>query len=291
MLEKEALRQARGDSDVSEAEAQLADRLDRLSAPMAENVLKRAIEIHQDDQFDEDRSVSFDEVAKIAAELGIDAGTVRRALLAELDTEEVDAESLFERLFVPKRINGGIVAEGDEEAVAGQIAEWMREVEGMYPVRQSDGSATWEPVRSSGKLATALATAGMESIETRQTNLSLGDQLIEFDIDTQKLKNLLVAWVSMGVSFGAFVGLMLVLNESFATGLIRFLIPFGIGSVLGLSTAVAHVKLAARGLKKQINRALNGIVSVTTFGRGRAKKDAKSSDDPSWTEIVEDIKQ
>lgn len=274
---------------MSQAEAQLADRLDRLSAPLAEQVMRRAIDLHHDEQFDEDTSVSFDELAGLAAELGIGSDIVRRALLEQLDTEH-ETKARFHRLFGPGSLSGGIVAEGDVEAVADQIDEWMRDVEGMHPLRQRGQTVTWESVRDHGRLATTLRNMGAEAMaEIRQTELSDGDQLVEIELDASAVRKGAMLMLAIGMFIGLGAAMGVALNETFGNFLIRFLIPFSIGTSVGLGSAVATAKYYGNKLKKQINRTLDGIVHLTTFKRRKQKSTVEHGPTPVWREIVDEI--
>lgn len=255
------------DPAVLESEAALADRLDRLSAPLAENVLRRAIEIHQEEEFADNGSVSFAELAKVAGELGIDAATLQRALVEQLDTGTDDSRSLLDFLLGPKRITGGKVAEGDSDAVAARVDEWMRELETMYPTQKSGASTTWEPAGDTGRLAGALATVLQDRLQSRQTQLASGDQLIEIEIDMAKNRRAWAAVAAMLAAIGAVAGGFTAGNEAFASNLVEFLIPFGIGSGGGVVLALVGARSTAAHVRKQVNRALGGIVNLATLGR------------------------
>lgn len=290
MQEKQRLRDTRQERSVSEAEAQLADRLDRLSAPLAEQVMRRAIDLHHDEEFAEDTSVSFDELAALAAELGIGAKTVRRALLEQLDTEHEPKTALFQSLFGPSRLSGGIVAEGDAEAVADQIDEWMRDIEGMHPLRQNGRTVTWESVRGDGRLVSTLKSMGADGVaQMRQTELSDGDQLVEIDLDASAVRKGAMLMFALGVFMGLCAAMGFAFNETFANFFVRFFVPLGIGSGIGVASAIATAKYYGNKLKKQINRTLDGIVHLTTFKRRKRRDRPSHGPTPNWSEIVDEI--
>lgn len=257
------------DSATIEADIKLAERLDRLSAPLAENVLRRAIEIHQEDEIQqeqaiEDGSVSFAELAKIAGEIGIDASTLQRALLEQLDPEKDDSRTFRDLVLGPKRVAGGKLAEGDAEAVEVRVDEWMRELESMYPTRQSGTSTTWESVGGTGALTQALGSVSQRSLESRQTTLASGDQLVELEVDLAKNR---LAWSGLGLllaALGAVTGGFTAANEGFSSNLVEFLIPFGVGSGVGLVTASVGARMTAAYVRRQINRTLDGIANLAT---------------------------
>lgn len=274
------------ESEVHAAEVRLADKLDRLSAPLAEQVLKRAIELHEAAATTtEDGSVSYDELARIGEELGIDSKTVQQALMEQLDAGEDGKKSWRERLWGPRKVTGGVVAEGDATAVEEQLIEWMREVENMYPTRQSGGTTTWEATGDGGRLAAAIGGVQKDRLTTRQTQLASGDQLVEMEVDTTLSQ--VPGWIftALGLILGGGLGLVSAFEGSFAPDLFEFLLPtVGIAGVLGGLGAVIARSTTNR-VRTQVNRALDGVVNLATVGRrGRYRKQDRV-DDSEFREI------
>ena len=287
--------------DLSAAEAHLADRLDRLSVPLAENVLQRAIDLHQDQVFDVDNSIGWDQLEKVGAELGIDQDTLRQALLAELETEKDPPKRLgtFQRLVGVETISGGIVAEADRERVIGQLDKWMRNVEAMTPVKRDGATIVWEPA---GSKAAALRRFGalfagaesgdlreMGSVTTRVTEVKDGDHLIEIIVDTEQVldqaKGTAIGLTIFGLILGTAIGI--------AVGGLSILVGLLLGTILGAAAGAYGAWHTAtfwtKKIRSGINKALDGIVHATTFKRRKHKSKKKHSKKPKWMEIVEDI--
>lgn len=288
--------------DVSAAEAQLADRLDRLSVPLAENVLQRAIDLHQDQVFDIDNSIGWDQLEQVGAELGIDQATLRKALLAELETEQDPPKRLgtFQRLVGVEMISGGIVAEADRERVLGQLDKWMRKVEAMTPVKRDGATIVWEPA---GSKAAALRRfgalfAGAESgdlremgqVTTRVTEVKDGDQLIEISVDTEQVLDQ-VRGTAIGITIlSALLGLGIgIAISGAAAALLGLIVGTVLGAAAGAYGAWQTAKFWTKKIRSGINKALDGIVHATTFKRRKNKSKKKHSKKPKWMEIVEEI--
>lgn len=259
---------------------------------MAENVLARAIELHHE-ELDPDpaaESVSYAQLASIAAEIGIDGDLLRRALVEQLETEHDDGSSLVDLVLGPGVITGGMVAEGSREEVAAQLDEWMRELESMYPTRQAGETTTWEPTKGDARLGLALAYASQDRLTSRQTEVSDGDQLVEIEVDMSASRR---NWALMGAFFaaiGAVAGGFTAANEAFAPGIVEFLIPFGVGSGLGLAGASVGARMTASMVRRRVNKALDGIVHLTTFGRrGRGRDERTHGDNPAWRDIADEV--
>lgn len=276
------------------AEDQLADRLDRLSVPLAENVIRRAIDMHHDETFDD--SIDWAAVEQIGAELGIDVATVRKALLDELETERDDVRGLWDRLFAPDRVSGGIVAEADADVVADRLDEWMREHEGLEAAGRHGGTIRWEPTRSVFALLKTLGMTGRttgvlrsaDRVVSRQTDVVDGHQLIEISANTKDIRSRALAVVSLFVFVGLVVGTNLAAGSAFIPALVKFFAGFVPSVAVGFWAAMRTARAQLSKIKRGINRALDGIVHLTTLKR-RAGRNHRHSERPRWFDIVEEI--
>lgn len=111
------------------------DRL-RFDKAQVERIIARAIETEGDDT-DE---FSADDIARIAAELGVSPGKVSQAIAAELsNTHRTSRQSP-----VPGEISAARLVMGDADEIAARTRQWLTKGEGMR-VRRRDGDVeTWE---------------------------------------------------------------------------------------------------------------------------------------------------
>ncbi len=114
-----------------------------------DRIIRRAVELQFHAAEASEGELSEAEVVRIGAEVGLDAGHVRRAL------EEVRADalapalppddSLLERVIGPGRFQHRRVVPGEPERVEGEVARWLRDRESLHPVRSRAGISLWEP--------------------------------------------------------------------------------------------------------------------------------------------------
>ena len=280
----------------NEQSRRLADRLDRLSMPLAENVIRRAIELHHDEQLDGD-SIDLEMVEQIGAELGIRKDIIRKALIDELQTERDHGDTVIDRLLGPDRVSGGIVTRADREALADRIAEWMHLDEGMRPRAKNAGAVRWEKdpgigtaIRRGMKQSKGTgALRASPKVITRQTEVGSDEHLVEIEADTSHARAE-SAGVATAVALGAAgVGTAIAVGTGNPLGFLAGFLP-GIGVAAFAARAYARARI--RAMRDGINRALDGILhprddedarSKRRKGRGRGQRK------PSWVHIVEEI--
>ena len=107
-----------------QASEELAAALDAVSSPMAERILGRAIELDAVDAATQ--TFGYEELRKIAAEVGISEEALRKALLEEIDTDKDLKPTVGERISVPRTVRGGIIVEGRPEAVRERLEDVIR---------------------------------------------------------------------------------------------------------------------------------------------------------------------
>ena len=291
----------------------LADRLDKLSVPLAENVIKRAIELHHDQTFETgERTIDRALIEQVGAELGIGPDVIRRALIEELRTEtEEGRRPIIERLLGVDRVSGGVVVAGSADAVEDATAAWMGRHEGMRPRAKSGRSVRWE--QDSG-IGTAIRR-GMKqsqgtgelrrspSVITRQTEIAADEQLVEIDVDTSNVRT---QAVGVGIGVAALAAALAVVagvaSGQFFTAL-GVLVSGMVGSLVG-ATAFARSRIGR--IRAGLNRALDGILHPIDSWRGRgdrSRRDDEDDDDdrdgrrrrkrrrrkPTWADIIEDV--
>jgi hypothetical protein len=114
-----------------------------------DRIIRRAVELQFHAAEAAEGELSEAEVVRIGAEVGLDAGHVRRAL------EEVRADalapalppdaSLLQRVIGPGHFQHRRVVPGEPERVEAELARWLRDRESLHPVRSRAGVSLWEP--------------------------------------------------------------------------------------------------------------------------------------------------
>jgi hypothetical protein len=284
----------------------LADRLDKLSVPLAENVIRRAIELHHDQTFETgERTIDRELIEQVGAELGIGPDIIRRALIDELRTERDERRStLGERVLGVGRVSGGVVVKGTADDVEDATARWMAHHEGLRPRAKSARSVRWE--RDSG-IGTAIRR-GMKqskgtgdlrrspSVITRQTQIDPDEHLVEIDVDTSNIRTEAVGiGFALAAAAGALAAAVGLASEQVAAAL-AVLLP-GLGAALGGVALYARSRIAR--IRRGLNRALDGILHPIDTLRHRDGHPRSDDDDggrrsrkrrkPTWADVIEDI--
>lgn len=116
---------------------------DSMSVEQVEEIIRRAVEL----QVEDDLSLpKLDEQSlhRVAKELGIEAGHLRRAI-AEARTPLTDPEpSVFDRLLAPRSVTTSRIIRGDREDVEGRLGAWMQRNEGLRLRRKDRDGGIWE---------------------------------------------------------------------------------------------------------------------------------------------------
>ena len=135
------------------ASEELVAALDAVTTPMAERILGRAIEVDAARRAEAQNEVDtfdYDELVKIAKEVGVTEEALRQALLEEFNTDKDRNPKLSERITVPDEVRGGvIVAKSRYELteLLEQVMERVREAN-AEAVEQRDGRTTLVEVRA-----------------------------------------------------------------------------------------------------------------------------------------------
>ncbi len=142
MLMTQEFRSDRPSSD-QRADDRLADRLD---AAAVESVIRRAIELEQEDP-SPTRGTTFTpaQVERIAGELGINSEFIRRAITEVKSAPPKDQRKRLDRYFLPERLVESSVVEGmNLGEVEALLADWMMNREGMRLVDRTESGGEWE---------------------------------------------------------------------------------------------------------------------------------------------------
>ncbi len=247
----------------------VADRLDALSMPLAERVIRRAIEL--DDRFAVER-MSRETLDRIAAELGIPAAAVQRALVEELAADTPRPLSVRERLLAPDQVSARVIVEGEPRQVALAVDRWMTRHEGMRPRARDRFGTKYE---KDPNLFTALrmglkmgkgtgSLRNLGSVTVRQTDVGGDAQLVELEADTS-----IVSKVAAGVGSG--LGVLGILAGIFAAAqpgdpdVVQFLLPALPALIVGAVAAVSIAKGWIHSIRTGVERAIDGIRSPSLW--------------------------
>lgn len=239
----------------------LVRRLDRLSNADAQRVLERAIRIQADTG--EPGGLTRDQIAKIAAELGVGADALNRAYDEEVEHRQPTPRG--RSWLVPQAFSERTLVAGTEGDVAHRIISWMEGEEGLRPVARTGDGMLWEPDShwtTSTRLALGTdatkALRGLPSIRHRQLSLGQDRQVVDVEVDAGRVK---VVAISVGAGLAA-AGAATGIGVAAATAgndLVAVLAGIGGGAGLGLGTAVTIARAWGASIRKGIDRALSGI--------------------------------
>ncbi len=241
---------------------EIADRLQKLSPARADRILRRAIELQTDSDYD-DTDVDVETLNRVADELGVHRDIVAKALAEELSKPEVvPPGTLSERIFGPKQITDQILLEASRPQAEASINDWMTRHEGLQVTRTTPESTVWtkraSPVNSLRHgLKIAQGTGALRTVRVAHR--------VETITDTQHVVTLRASttpayWTGFGLAAsGAVVGLGLFIGLGIGVGLL-------VGLAAGLGALIVQAGagiIAARSwigqIRRGLGRALTGI--------------------------------
>jgi hypothetical protein len=119
---------------------------EKLSVDEVETIIRRAVEL----QVEDDLSLpSLDEKAlhRVARELGIEAGHLRRAVVEARTTLTGPDTGWLDQVFAPNSVSTSRVIAGDREEVESRLGEWLNRHEGLRLRRKDRDGGVWEKDR------------------------------------------------------------------------------------------------------------------------------------------------
>lgn len=116
---------------------------DSLSVDQVEAIISRATELQAEADFSLP-TLDEDALHRVAGELGIQPGNLRRAI-AEARTSLMQPEpSLLDRILAPTSVTESRVVHGDREVVESRLGQWMTRQEGLRLRRKDRYGGVWE---------------------------------------------------------------------------------------------------------------------------------------------------
>ena len=251
----------------SPSEGETADRLDRLTASEAEAVIRRAIELtDNEDALEDYGSLDRHTLEIVANELGIPLKHLTRALAEQKMHSGLEADdSRFDRLMGITELDGAALVKGDGAAVQKTLATWFKSHEGLRAVRLSEESGEWErdttPITAIrmglGMSNSARVLRGVGEVHHQITSVGNDEHLVSIEAGKPRVRAT-ARWL-----LASAVGLAILAGVAVALG------PSGVGSgiLAGVWTAVLFGAGAAFGVRswsRRISRAIERTLDAVT---------------------------
>jgi hypothetical protein len=235
-----------------------------LSVDAVETIIHRAVQL----QVDDDLSLpTLDEEAlhRVAEELGIEPGHLRRAIAEARTTLDRPDPGLFDRIFAPGSITESSIVYGGRESVESRLGDWMSRQEGLRLRRKLIDGGVWEKdshvltrIRMGLRMGRgSRVLRNSRKVTHRIQAIQEQEQVLALEAETHTLKTVgatavagLGAVAAAGAAFGA------------ASGAPEIAIPAAAGGfLLGSGAIIMGVKVWLSRVKDALRRALDGVSS------------------------------
>lgn len=239
---------------------------DPLTVGQAEEIIRRAVEL----QVDDDLALPMlneRTLGRVAAELGIEPGHLRRAIAEARTSLEQPDLGLFDRLFAPGSITESAVVRGDRESVESRLGDWMSRHEGLRLRKKLPDGGVWEKdshvltrIRMGLRMGRgSRVLRNSRKVTHRIQPIRTDEQALALEAETHTLKAVgaaTVAGLGALAATGAAVGA--------AAGVPEIAIPAAAGGfLLGAGAIVTGVKIWLGRVKDALRRALDSVSSPT----------------------------
>lgn len=235
-----------------------------LSVDTVENIIRRAVELQVEDDL---AMPSLDEMAlhRVASELGIEPGHLRRAIAEARTSVEQPDPGLFDRLFAPGSITESAIVHGDRDAIESRLGDWMSRQEGLRLRRKLADGGVWEKdshVLTRIRMGLRMGRGSRVLRNSRKVTHRIqpihdDEQALALEAETHTLKAVgaaAVAGLGAVAAAGAAIGT--------ASGVPEIAIPAAAGGfLLGSGAIVMGVKVWLSNVKDALRRALDGVSS------------------------------
>ena len=238
--------------------------IEPLSVDQVETIIRRAVEL----QVDDDLSLpTLDEAAlhRVAAELGIEPGHLRRAIAEARTSLDQPDPGLFDRVFAPGSITESAVVRGDRESIESRLGDWMSRQEGLRLRKKLPDGGVWEKdshvltrIRMGLRLGRgSKVLRNSRKVTHRIQPIRPDEQALALEAETHTLKTVgatAVAGLGVLAAAGAAAGA--------ASGVPEIAIPAAAGGfLLGAGAIVTGVKVWLGRVRDALRRALDGVTS------------------------------
>ena len=214
-----------------------------LSRREADEVLRRAVELHQREAAQSGEALALSDVRRLASEIGIPAETVERALVQvrqEALALPSEPPGVVDRVFGPARVVAARTVPGPTNEVAAAIEAWLRAE--LFRIERNLGDTiVWENPESlvyrarrwfdlGGRMR--LGVARRVTVHTAESGTGLVHVRLEADLEPRRTSR--VRGAALGV--GAWTGLGTVI--AIAIGALPIaIVPIVAGTAIGASFA------------------------------------------------------
>jgi len=254
----------------------VAWRLDRLSAEQAEDVIRRAIELtDEENEAYEYGQMDAETLEQVAGELGIPTRHVRKAMAEQrARRHNPDEESSWlDRLFGIVDLDEAIIIEGRPEDIERAAETWMKSHEGLRLKRRTRQGAIW--VKDDRPLAAIRMglgiTNGSKSLRSagdiEHTLRSVNENEHLFSITASKSRLRSAAVLSLiGVGFLSLTGVVATAFTQPFSALIPGLVASLVFAAGLTALAVAGVRRWASKIRTAVERAVDAVVAPDRSG-------------------------
>ena len=242
-----------------------------LSVDAVETIIRRAVELQVDDDL---ALPTLDEKAlhRVAEELGIEPGHLRRAIAEARTSLERPDPGVFDRLFAPGSITESAIVYADRETVESRLGEWMSKQEGLRLRRKLTDGGVWEKdshVLTRIRMGLRMGRGSRVLRNSRKVTHRIQairdeEQALALEAETHTLK-------TVGAAAVAGLGAVAAAGAAFgsAVGAPEIAIPAAAGGfLLGSGAIVMGVKVWLSNVKDALRRALDGVSSPDVMKGG-----------------------
>ena len=153
-------------------------------------VIRRAAELASSDPDGTEKALSEGELYRIAGEVGLSEGHVRRAL-AEMRSGELGSDGVLDRIFGPSFVRASRVVPGEPQGLGVQIDEFLVASQLLQPVRRGATMLQYRPAvdwasqvaRAASSTTRKYYIASAKLVEVRFDVIDDERTLVEFLVD------------------------------------------------------------------------------------------------------------
>lgn len=235
-----------------------------LSVDAVDRIIRRAVELQVEDDL---ALPSLDErsLHRVARELGIEPGHLRRAVAEARTSLDRPEPSMLDRVLAPSSVVESSIMHGDRESVEARIGDWMHRQEGLRLRRKNPDGAVWERdphVLTKLRMAMRMGRGSRvlrnsRKVAHRIQEIRADEQAVALEAETHTLR-------TVGASAVATLGAVASAGAAWGTaaGAPEIAIPAAVaGFALGSGAIIAGVKVWLGRVRDGLRRVLDSVSS------------------------------